>query len=139
MSARTLLALALVAAGGASASAQAPGESGTAEAQVVSLVVTYQAWDQDRPWAKKNPQVRRAESVVVPGPYLLTTAFVMADATHIEVEWATIVLNFRQAFTLSVVSLILVMVLRLLYHILVIACRSPAEGLPPAPNPVPGS
>lgn len=86
MSARTLLALALVAAGGASVSAQAPGESGTAEAQVVSLIVTYQAWDQDRPWAKKNPQVRRAESVVVPGPYLLTTAFVVADATHIEVE-----------------------------------------------------
>ena len=44
-----------------------------------------------------------------------------------------------QAFTLSVVSLILVMVLRPLHHILVIACRSPAEGLPPVPNPVAGS
>jgi S1-C subfamily serine protease len=70
----------------APAAAQAPAEGGTTEAQVVSLVVTYQPWDQDRPWAKKSPQVRRAESVVVPGPYLLTTAFVMADATHIEVE-----------------------------------------------------
>jgi hypothetical protein len=79
------------------------------------------------------------------GPYASRPLFGLVfiplwlSATHIEVEWATIVLNFRQAFTLSVVSLILVMVLRLLYHILVIACRSPVEGLPPAPNPVAGS
>jgi S1-C subfamily serine protease len=67
--------------------AAAPREgTGTPESQVVSLAITFQSWDQDRPWAKKNPQVRRAESAVVAGPYLLTTASVLADATHIEVE-----------------------------------------------------
>ena len=79
-----LLVVALAAAGTTSA-APDPAPAGP-ESQVVSLVVTYQPWDQDRPWAKKNPQVRRAESAVVAGPYLLTTAFVVADATHIEVE-----------------------------------------------------
>ncbi|HET9298904.1 MAG TPA: hypothetical protein VFO11_03095, partial [Candidatus Polarisedimenticolaceae bacterium] len=83
---RTAIALLLLVAAGIPAAAQVPAEGGATEAQVVSLVITYQPWDQDRPWAKKSPQVRRAESVVVPGPYLLTTAFVMADATHIEVE-----------------------------------------------------
>jgi S1-C subfamily serine protease len=82
---RAVLALALLAVPGSSA-ALAAAEGASAESQVVSLVVTYQPWDQDRPWAKKNPQVRRAESAVVTGPYLLTTAFVVADATHIEVE-----------------------------------------------------
>ncbi len=88
MSARrtSAVALLLLATAGLPAAAQVPAEGGATEAQVVSLVITYQPWDQDRPWAKKSPQVRRAESVVVPGPYLLTTAFVMADATHIEVE-----------------------------------------------------
>jgi S1-C subfamily serine protease len=82
-----LLALALLAAApAAGAAAPAAASRAVEESQVVSLVVTYQPWDQDRPWAKKNPQVRRAESVVVPGPYLLTTAFVVSDATHIEVE-----------------------------------------------------
>ena len=88
MSGRPLAAVVLVLAASLPTAAQEPPETGggTTEAQVVSLAITFQPWDQDRPWAKKSPQVRRAESVVVPGPYLLTTAFVMADATHIEVE-----------------------------------------------------
>jgi hypothetical protein len=49
-------------------------------------------------------------------------------ATHIEVEWATILLNFRQAVTMSVVALPLALVLRLLHNALVIATRVPVSG-----------
>jgi hypothetical protein len=49
-------------------------------------------------------------------------------ATHIEVEWATILLNFRQAVTMSVVALPLALVLRLLHNAMVIATRVPVSG-----------
>jgi hypothetical protein len=58
-------------------------------------------------------------------------------ATHIEVEWATILLNFRQAVTMSVVALPLALVLRLLHNALVIATRVPVSGSSLA-DPAPG-
>jgi hypothetical protein len=67
------------------------------------------------------------------GPYVSRPLFgfvfipLWLSATHIEVEWATILLNFRQAFTLTVVSLILTWVLRLIHHVLVIASRPPGS------------
>jgi len=56
------------------------------ESTVVGLGVTYQSWDQDRPWVKRPPQFRQALAVVVEGPYLLTTAQMVADATLLEAE-----------------------------------------------------
>ncbi len=55
-------------------------------ASVVGLSVTYQDWDEDRPWAKRNPSARSASGVVVPGPYILVAAQMLADATLIRVE-----------------------------------------------------
>ncbi len=72
------------------------------------------------------------------GPYASRPLFgfvfipLWLSATHIEVEWATILLNFRQAFTLSVISLTLAWFLRVLHHILVIASRPPAPVSVPA-------
>jgi S1-C subfamily serine protease len=54
--------------------------------QVVTLSVTYQAFDEDRPWAKYTPQYREAFAVVVEGNLLLTLAQMTADATLIQVE-----------------------------------------------------
>ena len=56
------------------------------ETGVVALNVTYQVWDEDRPWAKRAPQSRRFLATVVEGPYLLTSSQMVADATLIEVE-----------------------------------------------------
>jgi hypothetical protein len=47
------------------------------------------------------------------------------SATHIEVEWATIPLNFRLAATMTVFCLALAWALRLLHNALVIATRVP--------------
>jgi S1-C subfamily serine protease len=56
------------------------------EREVVGLSVTYQPWDQDRPWLKRTPQLRQALAAVVDGPLLLTTWQMVSDATLIEVE-----------------------------------------------------
>jgi S1-C subfamily serine protease len=62
----------------------APGEA--LESGVVGLVVTHQEWDDDRPWAKRDPSTRSGSGVVVEGPYILTTARMIADAVFIQVE-----------------------------------------------------
>lgn len=71
--------------------ALAPGEAAPPvrdvyEQSVVALTVTYQSWDEDRPWAKKRPGVRQASAVVVDGPRLLTTAQIVADATFLQAD-----------------------------------------------------
>jgi hypothetical protein len=53
---------------------------------VVSLSVTYQSWNEDRPWAKTRPGVRTTSAVVVEGPRLLTTAQMVEDATFIQAD-----------------------------------------------------
>lgn len=53
---------------------------------VVEISVTYQSFDEDRPWSKVNPQVRTGMAVVVDGPFLLTTAQMVRYATLIEVD-----------------------------------------------------
>jgi S1-C subfamily serine protease len=60
--------------------------AGTAESGVVGLVVTHQQWDPDRPWAKNNPDTRAPSGVVIEGPYILTTAWMVTDATFIQVK-----------------------------------------------------
>jgi len=53
---------------------------------VVTLKVTWQAWEVGQPWVKTNPTMRVAQAVVVEGsptPALLTTAQMVAFATHI--------------------------------------------------------
>lgn len=53
---------------------------------VVGLVVSYQDYDPDRPWVKLNPATRNAQAAIVEGPFLLTTAQMVAGATMVEVE-----------------------------------------------------
>jgi S1-C subfamily serine protease len=79
-----VLAIALSAAG-----AQTPKDSPTRtpyDESVVGLRVTFQAWDQDRPWAKRPPEVRFPLAVVIDRELLLTTAQMVADATFVQVE-----------------------------------------------------
>ena len=56
------------------------------ETGIVGLTISAQGWDQDRPWAKSAPQSRMALATVVEGPYLLTSAQMVSDATLIEAE-----------------------------------------------------
>jgi hypothetical protein len=84
-----LLAAAVQAAPGAGralAFPAAPVDSGRDPRSVVALTVTYQGWDADRPWARTRPAVRQASAVVVEGPWLLTTAQMVADATFIQAD-----------------------------------------------------
>jgi hypothetical protein len=64
---------------------------------VLSLVVSYQDYDADRPWTKRSPATRQAQAVLVeadpdrsspsgPRQLLLTTAQMVAGATMVEVE-----------------------------------------------------
>ncbi len=55
-------------------------------ASVVGVVVSYQGWDEQRPWVKKNPGVRRGSGVVVEGKAILTTAEMVAGATLVQLE-----------------------------------------------------
>ena len=45
---------------------------------VVSIEVSYQEWDDQRPWTKKDPGLRTGNAVVVAGPLLLTNAQMIA-------------------------------------------------------------
>ncbi|MBW2270447.1 MAG: hypothetical protein JRH16_17925 [Deltaproteobacteria bacterium] len=54
--------------------------------QVVALSVTFQTWNEGRPWTKNNPARRLASAVVVEGPLLLTRAQIVSNATLIHVE-----------------------------------------------------
>ncbi len=54
------------------------------ETRVVGLSVTYQNWNEDQPWAKLSPRTRTAAGVVVPGPYVLTTAQMVSRSTFIQ-------------------------------------------------------
>ncbi len=51
---------------------------------VVGLEVTYQMWDEDRPWAKTTPQTRSGSAVLLEGSYLLTDAQMVDHATLIQ-------------------------------------------------------
>jgi S1-C subfamily serine protease len=54
--------------------------------KIVALRVTRQFFDEDRPWAKKNPEVRDGTAVVVSKGLLLTGANMIQNATFIQVE-----------------------------------------------------
>jgi len=56
------------------------------EDKVVAMRVTRQYFDEDRPWAKKNPVVRDGTAVVISGNMLLTKANMVQNATFIQVE-----------------------------------------------------
>ena len=56
----------------------------TYERGVVRLHVTYQLWDEDRPWAKQQPKSRTASAVVVGDGLLLTSADILEHATLIQ-------------------------------------------------------
>ena len=46
--------------------------------------MTFQRWDQDRPWVKLNPETRRVSAVMVGSNRILTTADAVDDATFIQ-------------------------------------------------------
>ena len=54
------------------------------EQAVVGLDVTFQPWDEDRPWAKRGPRSRRANAVLVDDGLLLTTAQMVDQAAFIQ-------------------------------------------------------
>jgi hypothetical protein len=81
---RAVLVVPLVALAGALTAGAARREA--YDPNVVALSVTYQGWNQDRPWAKTSPGVRYTTAVVVEGPRLLTTAQMVEDATFITAD-----------------------------------------------------
>jgi S1-C subfamily serine protease len=54
--------------------------------KIVALRVTQQFFDEDRPWVKKNPNVRDGTAVVISKELLLTAASMIQNATFIQVE-----------------------------------------------------
>lgn len=56
------------------------------EKQLVSVRVTYQNWNEYRPWQKAKPSTRRFFGVVVPGNRILVFSKNLNDATLIQVE-----------------------------------------------------
>jgi S1-C subfamily serine protease len=56
------------------------------ERGVLGLAVTYQLWDEDRPWMKRQPDSRTAAAVLIDEETLLTTADVIDHATMIQLE-----------------------------------------------------
>ena len=56
------------------------------ERSVVSLQITYQGWDNDRPWAKLEPRSRSASAVLIDDTHLLTTAQMLDHATYIRLN-----------------------------------------------------
>ena len=59
---------------------------GKLEGQVVTVKVTYQAYDSSRPWTKSPPRTRSGFGVVVAGKEVLTSAELVADATMIRLN-----------------------------------------------------
>jgi len=54
--------------------------------EIVALRVTRQPYNEDRPWAKTNPEVRDGTAVVISKQLLLTEANMIQNATFIQVE-----------------------------------------------------
>lgn len=56
------------------------------EQQLVTVRVTYQEWNEYRPWQKKNPRNRTFLGTVISGNRILAPAAYLADATLIQFE-----------------------------------------------------
>ena len=76
-----LLAGALLAAATAPARPDHP-----AERQLVTVRVTYQSWNEYRPWQKNKPGTRSFLGIVLPGHRILVLAHEIKDATLIQAE-----------------------------------------------------
>lgn len=83
---RAAAGLAVLAVAASLAGAAPPSPRDALRGGVVGLAVTFQGWDEDRPWSKTDPGSRRAVGVVVPGPFILTPARMIDDATFIQIE-----------------------------------------------------
>ena len=81
-----LLALSLASMGSPEAASSGDEPHTTYERSVVGLNVTFQTWDQDRPWVKKRPETRRASAVLIGPQLVLTTAEMLNYATFLQVE-----------------------------------------------------
>jgi PDZ domain len=71
---------------GAFVSAADEGTRTPYETGVVGLNVTFQKWDEDRPWVKTKPENRRASAVLVGERRILTTADTLDDATFLQLS-----------------------------------------------------
>lgn len=60
-----------------------------AEYQLVTVRVTYQAWNEYRPWQKAKPRNRTCLGTVMPGNRILVPAAYLDDATLIQLESLT--------------------------------------------------
>lgn len=60
--------------------------AGAYDTQVVSLRVTHQPFDEQRPWTKGTPNTRIGSAVVIEGGQLLTEARLVRDAILIQVQ-----------------------------------------------------
>ncbi len=78
------LSMPAVAAAGAASAATGEEAGDRYRRSVVGLEVTYQMWDEDRPWAKTTPQSRSGSAVLLKGFYLLTDAQMVDHATLIQ-------------------------------------------------------
>ena len=56
------------------------------EQQIVTVHVTYQEWNEYRPWLKKSPGTRTLQGVVISGNRILMLSSDLNDATLIQVE-----------------------------------------------------
>ena len=92
MSRRSLLPVAALLLASLAAAAQpASGPNGAREVWengVVGLIVTFQKWDEDRPWVKQRPRSRTANAVLVGERRLLTTADMIDHATLVQLAVA---------------------------------------------------
>jgi len=78
---RVIACLAAVALFASAAAAQSPYKD-----KIVALRVTRQLFNEDRPWAKQNPDVREGTAVVISSALLLTAASMIQNATYIQVQ-----------------------------------------------------
>ncbi len=62
------------------------GEVQRAEDHVVTLKVAYQDFDERTPWARRPPSMRTGTATVVEGRFLLTSFYIVKDATLIRVH-----------------------------------------------------
>jgi len=56
------------------------------ERQLVTVHVTYQAWNEYRPWQKSKPSTRSFPGIVISGNRILVLAYKLADTTLIQIE-----------------------------------------------------
>jgi len=82
MKKRDVLILALL----GTAAAAFPRPDHPLERQLVTVQVTYQEWNEYRPWQKMKPSTRRIQGIVISGNRIMVLSQHLEDATLVQVE-----------------------------------------------------